>query len=97
MVVVESCTCLSPVAKKIANLLHAAPLHSVTLRLLQWTGKETPCRNEEDAHCFSSLCHDGLEVVWEGRHYKLEFPQEFKVSNTLRAQLNELLVETEEG
>lgn len=96
MVVIESCACLSLVANEIANLLRDAPLPSVTLRLIQWTGKETPCRNEEDAHCFSSLCRNGFEVVWEGTHYKLEFPPEFKVSDAQRAQLNELLTETEE-
>ncbi len=97
MVVVESCTCLFPVANEITNLLRGAPLPSMTLRLVQWTGKKTPCRNEEDAHCFSSLCCNGFEVVWEGMHYKLEFPPEFKVSDAHRAQLNELLAETEES
>lgn len=97
MVVVESCTCLSLVANEITNLLRDAPLPPMTLHLIQWTGDETPCRNEEDAHCFSSLCCNGFEVVWEGKHYKLEFPPKFKVSGTLRAELNELLAETEEG
>jgi hypothetical protein len=64
------------------------------MRLVEWKGKQTPCHNHGQ-YCVSARCNDGFELVWGGVHYKLQFPVGMSVNDQLRAQLNELLFETE--